>query len=68
MNILHSMLIYNMIVVGGPGWKSAFGASAVVDEKPFKNEKGTKKIKQLFISKARALGRRVSNLVIKLKQ
>lgn len=61
------MLIYNMIVVGGPGWKSAFGASAIVDEEPFKDEEGAKKIKPQFIKKAKALGKRVSRLLKKLK-
>lgn len=34
-NLLHSMLIFRMVVVGGERWTSAFGASAVVAEGPF---------------------------------
>jgi len=38
LSIIHSMLIFGMIVVGGPDWKSAFGASAIVEENPFSKE------------------------------
>ncbi|DAZ94463.1 TPA: hypothetical protein N0F65_003499 [Lagenidium giganteum] len=34
-NLLHSMLIFRMVVVGGERWTSAFGASAIVGESPF---------------------------------
>ncbi|TYZ61685.1 hypothetical protein PybrP1_005697 [[Pythium] brassicae (nom. inval.)] len=34
-NLLHSMLIFRMVIVGGERWTSAFGASAVVAEGPF---------------------------------
>ena len=32
MNILRSMLVFGMIVAGGPDWTTAFGASAVTGE------------------------------------
>ena len=62
MNILHSMLIYNMIVIGGADWKSAFGASAIVEEMPFKRRDGEKDLQKQFILKARALGERVARI------
>lgn len=34
-NLLHSMLVFRMVIVGGERWTSAFGASAVVGEGPF---------------------------------
>lgn len=34
-NLLHSLLIFRMVIVGGERWTSAFGASAVVAEGPF---------------------------------
>lgn len=34
-NLLHSMMIFRMIIAGGERWTSAFGASAVVSEGPF---------------------------------
>lgn len=61
-NILQSMLIFGMIVVGGEDWKSAFGASAIVSEKPF-----TKSINEQFINKAKGLGKRVAKIAVKLK-
>lgn len=33
LSLLRSMLIFSMVVTGGGNWQSAFGASAIVDEK-----------------------------------
>jgi NAD(P)H dehydrogenase (quinone) len=60
-NILESMLIFGMIVVGGGDWKSAFGASAIVSEEPFSNI-----IDEQFINKAKNLGKRVAEITVKL--
>ena len=60
-NILKSMLIFGMIVVGGDDWKSAFGASAVVSERPF-----TKSIDQQFLDKAQNLGKRVAEITVQM--
>ncbi len=60
-NILNSMLIFGMIVVGGDDWKSAFGASAIVSEEPF-----SKSIDEHFINKAKNLGKRVAEIAVKL--
>jgi len=52
-----SMLIFGMVIVGGEDWRSAFGASAVVDEPPFA---GRSVVDDRFLEKARGLGRRVA--------
>ncbi len=65
LNVLHSMLIFNMIVVGGANWKSAFGASAVVEERPEPTD--TKTWESYFNDKGRALGKRVAELTVVLK-
>ena len=62
-NILHSMLIFGMVVVGGDNWTSAFGASAITNESIFKTEK----LDKLFIQKGFALGSRVATLAKKMK-
>jgi NAD(P)H dehydrogenase (quinone) len=64
MNILQSMLIFGMIVVGGPDWKSPFGASAIVSEYPFNDSDA---IDPMFLLKAEKLGERVARLIIMLK-
>jgi len=66
MNILHSMLIFGMIVVGGPEWTQAFGASAVVDEPPFDATSQNELVAPAFLKKAEALGKRVAELTVKL--
>ncbi len=61
LNILHSMLIFNMIVVGGPDWKTAFGASTVVEEAGTGKPEDSKKY---FLAKGRRLGKRVAQLTL----
>ena len=63
MNILKSMLVFGMIVVGGPDWTQPFGASAITSEEPFgsDNELG---IDKQFLDKGEALGRRVAEIMI----
>lgn len=63
MNILQSMLIYGLIVVGGPDWTSPFGASAIVGEPPFDNKEG---VASQFLEKAHGLGIRVALLAKRL--
>lgn len=62
LSILHSMMIYGMIVVGGPDWTSAFGASAVTSEEPFKDHSA------IFLKKGEALGKRVAELAVRWKR
>lgn len=63
LSILHSMLVFGMIIVGGEEWTSAFGASAVTDEAPF--QKG--KVAKAFLAKGESLGKRVAELVATLQ-
>jgi NAD(P)H dehydrogenase (quinone) len=67
LNILRSMLVFGMIVVGGNDWQSPFGASAVTEEKPFDEYFKIKKVAPQFLKKASDLGERVATLVAKLK-
>jgi NAD(P)H dehydrogenase (quinone) len=61
LSILHSMLIFGMIIVGGPDWEQPFGASAITGEDPFIPEvKG--QLDEMFIRKGKALGRRVAEI------
>jgi len=62
-NLLHSMLIFGMIVVGGDEWTSAFGASAITNEGIFKTEK----LDNLFLHKGFNLGKRVATIALKMK-
>jgi NAD(P)H dehydrogenase (quinone) len=64
LNILHAMLIYGMIVVGGEEWTSAFGASAVTGESPF-DKTGGAGVAEQFLKKGEALGKRVAELTVK---
>lgn len=60
LNILHSMLIYGMIVVGGEETEAAFGASAVTGEGPFSGSE----LNKLFLEKGFGLGSRVAKLAV----
>ena len=62
-NLLHSMLIFGMIVVGGDDWTSPFGASAITNEGVFKTEK----LDNLFLQKGFNLGKRVATIALKMK-
>ncbi|MGB2868329.1 MAG: NAD(P)H-dependent oxidoreductase [Bacteroidota bacterium] len=64
LNILHSMLVFGMIVVGGPEWTSAFGASAITGEPPF----DTKSVDEKFLRKGEALGKRVAEVAAKMRK
>lgn len=64
MNLLHAMLIFGMMVVGGPDWTTAFGASAVTEEAPFQNGDP---VDAHFLNKGEALGKRVARLAVRLQ-
>lgn len=64
-SILHSMLIFGMIVVGGGDWRSAFGASAIVEEEPFDEALKSRGVNPYFLKKARELGKRVAQIVLR---
>ena len=61
LNLLKSMLIFGMIIVGGPNWTQAFGASAVTEEEPFISEKSGE-VADWFLIKGEDLGRRVAEI------
>ena len=62
MNLIHTMMVFNMIIVGGPTWDQPFGASAVTGEEPFGSNNEEASIDPIFLKKASALGERVANL------
>jgi len=66
MNILQSMLIFGMVVVGGPDWKQPFGASAIVHEEPFQSPRQGE-ISPYFAEKGRKLGLRVAQVTLMIK-
>ena len=65
MNILQSMLIFGMIVMGGDDWQSPFGASAVVAEPPFDTQQA---LAPQFLEKGVKLGRRVAAMAAQMHQ
>lgn len=62
LNLLHSMLIYGMLVLGGEEVEAAFGASAVTGEAPFQDGA----VAEQFLVKGRGLGKRVAEQLIRL--
>lgn len=74
MSILRSMLIFGMVVAGGPQWQSAFGASAIVAEDPSGQPSDKDRareagfIEPYYLQKGEALGKRIAELAIKLKR
>jgi NAD(P)H dehydrogenase (quinone) len=64
LDILRTMLIQGMVVMGGNEVEAAFGASAITGEGPFKAEK----IDPIFFAKGVGLGKRVAEKVLILNQ
>ena len=62
LSILRSMLVFGMVVAGGPSWRSAFGASAITEEDPFEEHSPDGRVAEPFAERGRALGRRVAEL------
>ena len=62
-NILQSMLVFGMVVVGGNDWTSAFGASAITNEGVFK----TAQLDKIFLQKGFSLGKSVATIAKKMK-
>ncbi|MFH0988734.1 MAG: flavodoxin family protein [bacterium] len=67
LNLLHTFLLFNMIVVGGPTWEQAFGAAAITDEKPFTDEQ-RRGVAPSFLRKAEALGKRVAEVAKRINR
>jgi NAD(P)H dehydrogenase (quinone) len=67
MNILQSMLVFGMVVVGGPDWKQPFGASSVTSEEPFSNT-SPEETEDLFLRKGHKLGARVAEIAVRFRE
>ncbi len=65
MNILQSMLIFGMLVMGGPDWSTPFGASAIRGDDFFPYNEP---IHPGFIKKGNDLGQRVAETVVKMNK
>ena len=63
-NLLHTMLVFGMIIVGGDDWTAPFGASAITSEGLYNS---SPKLDTLFIHKGYALGKRVAEITKKLR-
>ena len=59
MNMIRSMMIHGLIIVGGDTVESAFGASAITGEGDFAD----KEVQKIFLKKAEGLGRRIGGIV-----
>jgi len=59
-SILHAMLVFGMVVVGGEDWTAPFGASAITNEAPFDT-----KLNDSFLLKGQNLGKRVAESVLR---
>lgn len=64
LNILKSMLIFGMIVMGGDDWGAAFGASAISGEPPFTPGES---LHPAFLTKAEKLGQRVASVLLQMQ-
>lgn len=62
-SIIRAMLIHGMVIVGGEEVEAAFGASAITGEGDFAD----KEVQDIFLKKAKGLGRRVGNKVLILR-
>jgi NAD(P)H dehydrogenase (quinone) len=62
-NLLHSMLVFGMIIVGGDDWTAPFGASAITSEGLYNS---SSKIDSIFTKKGYQLGKRVAEITKKV--
>jgi NAD(P)H dehydrogenase (quinone) len=70
MDIIHAMLVCEMIVVGGPDSRQPLGASAIVGENPSGKSDGKQEeglVPEYYLKKGEALGRRVAQLAVRIK-
>ena len=63
LNILQSMMIFGMIVMGGDDWTAPFGASGIRGEPPFSGEEP---LRETFLLKGEKLGERVASILLKM--
>lgn len=70
MDIIHAMLVCQMIIVGGPSASQPFGASAITGEEPCsqpEEKQGEGYVSEHYLKKGEALGKRVGQLTVRLK-
>jgi NAD(P)H dehydrogenase (quinone) len=61
-SLLHAMLVYGMIVMGGDDWKSSFGASGIHEEDKYQS----KEMDHYFLDKGFRLGKRMAEVLTKM--
>ncbi|MEY3151644.1 MAG: hypothetical protein RLZZ333_241 [Bacteroidota bacterium] len=61
-SLLHAMMVYGMIVIGGDDWKSSFGASGIHEEGKYQS----KELDTYFLDKGFHLGKRVADVLKKI--
>ena len=59
MDIIHSMLVFQFVIVGGETWHASFGASAITEEGKPTERRG---VDEAAKTKARGLGARVARV------
>ena len=61
-SLLHAMMVYGMIVVGGDDWRSSFGASGIHEEGKYQS----KELDNYFLEKGFRLGKRMAEVLAKM--
>lgn len=61
-SLLHAMMVYGMIVLGGDDWKSSFGASGIHEEGRYQSTE----LEEYFLDKGFRLGKRVAEVLKKM--
>lgn len=61
-SLLHAMMVYGMIVIGGDDWKSSFGASGIHEEGTYQSTE----LDEYFLDKGFRLGKRVAEVLKKM--
>lgn len=61
-SLLHAMMVYGMIVMGGDDWKSSFGASGIHEEDKY----NSKQLDPYFLNKGYHLGKRIAEVLKKM--
>jgi NAD(P)H dehydrogenase (quinone) len=61
-SLLHAMMVYGMIVIGGDDWKSSFGASGIHQEGKY----NSKELDPYFLDKGYELGKRLMEVLKKM--
>ncbi|TVQ13972.1 MAG: flavodoxin family protein [Bacteroidetes bacterium] len=64
LNMLQSMMIFGMIVMGGDDWTAPFGASGIRGEPPFS---GDEPLREAFLEKGEKMGARVAGVLLKMQ-